>query len=156
MMPRHAKMPSVLKKTAEMCAHGGPVHCNAGCYAEGGEVNDRKQRVNNERGVHKSYMPLANEHGESIAGNQWREGDSTSRHLSKEKHRKRLEELKGMPNPKLYAEGGEVEHDEPDGDEDLGHMVAKELMDAIGRKDHKGISEAMEAMVMHHMSKGEK
>lgn len=110
-------------------AHGGQLthdgyqsmcdeHCNDPCevhmsdaegYAEGGNVNSGKNRVNFERGVHKSYMPLANEHGESIAGNQWREGDKTSRYLSKEKHSKRLHELRSMPSPKLKACGGMVD-----------------------------------------------
>jgi len=32
----------------ETCAHGGPVHCNAGCYAEGGMVQNQKLHSSHE------------------------------------------------------------------------------------------------------------
>lgn len=43
-------------KTAKMayggnvkhCAHGGPIHCNMGCYAEGGEVEQPKEQESSE------------------------------------------------------------------------------------------------------------
>jgi hypothetical protein len=31
-----------MNKKLHPCAHGGPVHCNMGCYAEGGEVMDEE------------------------------------------------------------------------------------------------------------------
>ncbi len=58
------------------------------------------------------------------------------------------------------AEGGEVgeHHKEPEkeesGEDDMSHSLAKELIGAMDKKDHKGVSAAVEAMVMHHMTKG--
>ena len=77
--------------------------------AEGGSVDGTGSRIHNEKGVHKSNEPLPNDSGVSSAGENVRDGGRTSTILAKEKHNKRLAELKAMPSPKLMAEGGTVD-----------------------------------------------
>jgi hypothetical protein len=88
-----------------MCAHGGPIMCDQGCYAEGGDV----------KGVHKPYGEGME--GQSVAGRFARgakEGKDplmskgTMLDVSKAEHGRVLNEMKSMKKPKLYAQGGDV------------------------------------------------
>ena len=82
---------------------------------------------------------------------------------AKDTHRKTLSEMQHMKKPNLYAEGGEVgikespheesEHDEAGMDEELHHAIGGEFMDALEKKDKKGIMSALTAAVMQ-CSKG--
>lgn len=96
----------------EMCAHGGRLHCNMGCYADGGSVDEPE-------------MPPI-----PISGS-------------------------GFRDMKKMADGGEMEmeevHEEDDG---LGDVLVDELMDAMERKDKRGVRDAIEALVMECMNKG--
>ena len=88
--------------------------CRGGKMAEGGFVYSGKQRVYNERGVHKNMLPEPDNSGTSLAGELVRAGERvrpdgrTNMDVAKDKHKRRLAELKAMPDPKLMAEGGEI------------------------------------------------
>ena len=56
------------------------------------------------------------------------------------------------PAVQKLSEGGEAE---PDGDEEISHGLGKELMEAFEKKDHKKLMGSLEAIVLHHMGKGE-
>lgn len=178
-MPTHAKMPSAMKRG--MCAHGGALRCGMGCYAEGGEVThhspaggsanrakgaDRVKREAGQKGIHTSnnvYSP-----GESRAGEYTRDAkyggmepsaNRQYREASREMHKDKLSELKSMKGPHgNYAEGGDVEPLESpmegDGDQEIEHALAGELLSAMEKKDKQGIVDAIEALVMQCMSKG--
>ena len=62
----------------------------------------------------------------------------------------RLAKPKFPHEPEELAKGGE-----PDGDEEISHGLGKELLSAFESKDHKKVMSALEACVLHHMSKGE-
>jgi hypothetical protein len=134
-------------------------------YAEGGSVGSGKNRVNHEKGVNITSEPDANSSGTSKAGERVREGGAWNLDTAKDRHRKVLKEHKGMPGPTSgrsgFAEGGEVDgHMEPDGDEmdidmELSHGLGQELMHAFEAKDHKKLMSALEACVLHCMSKND-
>ncbi len=165
MMPTHAKKPAAMR---EMCAHGGPTHCNAGCYSKGGSIEL----------AHGVNQPLAGEKGISLAGERLRGKEPEG---AKRQHHKVLSELRADKHDRRnLAEGGAVgetadktnesghergvhrkdrgplenpmehESDEPD----MASMIAEELSTALEKKDHKGIAQAIEALVMNCMSKG--
>ncbi len=71
-------------------------------YSEGGDVFSGKQRASNERGVNKQW-----DKGKSIAGVLVRHNE---RGAAKESHKRTLEELKSMKNPKLLAHGGMADY----------------------------------------------
>jgi hypothetical protein len=91
--------------------------------AEGGEAGDGSHRRNNEKGVHTSGSGGLHE---STAGSLAKVGTSLHRkgdrarvygeahagegalNKSKELHREKLDEMKSMKKPNLYAEGGDV------------------------------------------------
>lgn len=51
---------------------------------------------------------------------------------------------------KHMAEGGDMEHDQEEADKkEMLEMVCKEMMDAIERKDHEMLLEALQALVLH-------
>jgi len=70
-----------------MCAHGGPVHCDMGCYAEGGEVMD-PESMEGEVDVHVSRPDYIDELENEPMGNSWHSdefladpyGEMTSNH----------------------------------------------------------------------------
>lgn len=57
-----------------------------------------------------------------------------------------------LKNRKPMAEGGQIEgegeHEDHEGHEELRHTMGGELMDALERKDKKGIMDALEAVVL--------
>ncbi len=120
----------------DMCEHGGEEHCMEGCYAEGGNVESGNQRFNNEKGVNKAF-DASDSSGMSMAGLAARSATGSTKQmgnrLAKQEHEKVLSQLKKMPKPNLYAEGGEVDGHE---DEEMHPMIKKILM---GRM--KGYSE---------------
>lgn len=72
----------------------------------------------------------------------------------KAEHARVSEMQRRKPEPEKYAEGGEVgQHGE---DEELHHAIGSELMDALERKDKKGIMDALNAAVMDCMNGREK
>lgn len=120
-------------------------------YAEGGRVGDNKHRADFEKGVHPAKD---DDSGESHVGDWAREGDLNG---AKWRHQAKLTQMKEMPKPKLMAEGGEVESGEiedgePQMDEELHHAIGGELMDALERKDKKGIMSALTAAIMECMN----
>jgi hypothetical protein len=133
---------------------------SANCYAEGGNVHSGNQRENNEKGVNKSFSGESS--GTSLGGLASRTGGDTGKRLAKYEHRKTLGELKAMPKPKLYAEGGEVHNtpEHPDAEQDkeliddeLHNMMGEEVMAAFDSKDKKRMMESIEAIVMSALSK---
>lgn len=117
-----------------------------GNYAEGGEV----------KGVHPSAGKFARAHkgeysqeGQSMAGSASRGGHNE---WAKDQHRRVLGEMKSNPKPHgEFAHGGEVkEAMDMGGDEDhqLRGAMGGELMDALHRKDKKGIMDSIEAIVL--------
>jgi hypothetical protein len=142
-----------------MCkmAKGGEVthHSPAGGSANRAKGAARERNQDHQTGVHKSadvYNP-----GMSTAGYRTRGGVDGAKSI----HKGKLGELKDSPKPTSgrsgFAEGGEVgEHAEPDGDEmEISHGLGKELMGAFEAKDHKKLMGALEACVLHCMSKGD-
>lgn len=86
-------------------------------YAEGGSVGSGKNRQNFEKGVNHDYSHR--EPGVSVAGKLARAGEWTSpNHVERAKsiHKDKLKEMKSMPKPNLYADGGEVHDDIPEPD----------------------------------------
>jgi hypothetical protein len=173
-------------KGGEMCAHGGPMHCDMGCYANGGGV----------KGVHHaSSASLTGGESEAGLGTRsmktaaFKEGREHSKKYAKGEHERVLSELRSMKgphgnyahggwvgdemlmgrkpseyeerpqsidpgfseDPELLAEGGEVD----EGEEKLEHVLAEELLTAMEHKDKKGVAEAIEALVLQCMNKGE-
>jgi hypothetical protein len=126
-------------------------------YAEGGSVDSWTKRSDNEKGVHGATRTGG---GSSTAGHHIRHGQEypEDKDLSvgsaKLHHMKNLKEMRGMPAPKLYAEGGEVADGEPEMEDDLKHAMGGEFMDAMERKDRKGIMSALEAIVLSCRGKG--
>lgn len=57
--------------------------------------------------------------------------------------------LGGDKLPTSKAAAGEEVHDSPE-DAPM-HAGARDLIDAVHAKDHKGVMDAMSAMMMHHM-----
>lgn len=137
-----------MKKKAQKMAEGGEdgpcdehgTHmcemCHGGMYAKGGHV----------KGVHESleggmYGHGSKAKGQSEAGSWVRLGEKArrsgispgsdySQDKAKDLHRQKLEELKSMDKPELYAEGGAVEEDDrmlnQHGEEEVGAMDMEE------------------------------
>ncbi len=101
--------------------------CKGGeMMAEGGDVRSGKNRRDYEQGVHKSGPGGL---GESSAGGLAKVGKKlhdkgdrarvygeshageNATNMSKDLHRAKLDEMRSMKKPELYAEGGEVEDD---------------------------------------------
>lgn len=145
-MPAYKKMPDAMRECSGPECGG----CSSGsCYAKGGEV----------KGVHKPYeAKVGGGKGQSYAGDQARWGQATAglksseRHhdKAKEEHHRVLGEMKSMKKPNLYAEGGEVADGDGDMDMDdeLNSALGGEFVDAMERKDRKGIMSALEAIVL--------
>jgi hypothetical protein len=95
-------MPAFMQKPKSSACPGPecPGCSSPSCMASGGEI----------KGVNKSYDPEGSPNsGTSEAGIHVRAGGETGKRLAKYEHKKTLGELKMMPKPKLYAEGGSVE-----------------------------------------------
>jgi hypothetical protein len=61
--------------------------------------------------------------------------------------------------PSGYADGGDVEELEDPMDEDgteIHHALGEEMMKAIHNKDHKGMADSVEAMILNCMNRGKK
>ena len=121
--------------------------------AEGGHVYSGKQRSDNEQGVHPHDIgPHARTKTSSYAGNQvgWANRDNDPKQIenAKKEHGRVLGEMRSMKKPSLYADGGEVEDYDEEGEHELRHAMGGELMDALDRKDKKGIMDALEACVL--------
>jgi hypothetical protein len=132
-----------------------------------------KDRHDNEEGVHAAYAS----EGESERGHHVREkpryNDNDKEHEFNAREAKHLSEenlnhLKMMPKPNLkgLAKGGEVkeeleekapesekhEHQEHE-DHELHQALGQELMSALESKDHKGVMDTVEAMILKCLSK---
>lgn len=76
-----------MNKKLHPCAHGGPVHCDMGCYAEGGEVMD-EESMEGEVDSHMSRPDYVDELENEPMGNSWHSdefladpyGEMTSNH----------------------------------------------------------------------------
>lgn len=111
-----------------------------GCYEHGGKVKlDREGREDRLKGhvdkaneFYKKKYPNAKpiEHKGGIQSDYAEAGQSE-------------------PSSSYFAEGGEVGDD----DNDLHDMVTGELMDALEKKDKKGVLDAIKALVMSCGSK---
>jgi hypothetical protein len=149
----------------------------ADCYAEGGSVDSWTKREDNEKGVHRASVrgPGVSEAGAALHP-AFSVGEDLDKSAAKRKHMKVLGEMKAMKKPNLYAEGGMVgplkegnwaaNEKEPmklagggeieDGEDQMGqemhHIIGGELMDALERKDKKGIMDALRAAVMECMN----
>jgi len=105
-----------MKRKAKKMADGGvtlgtmigyPGSPKPKAMAEGGSVDDNKQRQDNEKGIHKSNYDLSpgvSKAGDMIGGLRHASGVA--------KHKQVLEEMRSMKKPNLYAEGGSVHEDE--------------------------------------------
>lgn len=153
-------MPMYNKKPKSMC--DGADCSNPDCYSHGGKI----------KGVHEeTHASKYGNKGESYAGHLVRESKeaeamnnnnenerAVSEPLEKAKHEHKhaLKELKSMKKPNLYAEGGEVEEVEAledpmqpnDMDNELQDAMGSEFLDALERKDRKGILNSIEAIVL--------
>lgn len=79
------------------------------CMASGGDVKRSKEHhpLDTSRGVGSNPKRAGLDNsGTSVAGDQYRRGFPE---YAKETHKKTHEELKSMPKPNLYAEGGDVD-----------------------------------------------
>jgi hypothetical protein len=127
-------------------------------YAEGGNVNSSGNSGHsrqNEKGIHSSWAGGISKAGAHARSSQLSGADEQKERrkgFSKEEHHRVLGEMRSMPKPNLYAEGGEVhedaEQDQEMMDEEIKNMMGDELMAAIDAKDRKGIMEAIEAIVL--------
>lgn len=100
---------------AAMCAHGSS-NCEM-CHAKGGEVGVHDKDPSGEpgRSVAGKYVERANH---ARASNKGRIAQDTAKHWegsAKEIHEKKLNELKSMKKPDLYAEGGFIDDEESSG-----------------------------------------
>lgn len=153
-MPSMMKAPHSKGANCPMCDGGA---CK---MADGGSVHVGSS--SKEKGVHRSPDWQPNK-GKSYAGTMVRGGAGASdehkqmqREEARDAHAEVRSEQKDMPGPTSgrsgFAEGGDVEDD---GDEELSHGLGKELMGALEAKDHKKLMGALEACVLHCMSKGD-
>lgn len=148
--------PSMMKaphSKGEACGMCGGGSCK---YAEGGSVFKPESIDSNkaEKGVHHTHNRFDKlDKGQSRAGSFNQHGLDED---AKGVHRAKLSELKEMKGAdrKNLAEGGEVDGDE-DMDNELSHGLGKELMGALDSKDHKKVMSAIEACVLHCMSKSD-
>lgn len=126
------------------------------CMSKGGEI----------KGVHRPVFGEPNDRdsvGESKSGNDLRmsnknkdrfpEASKSGLENVKERHRRILGEMKSMPKPQLYAEGGEVGLEpmpDSDGDEDseMQSVCCQELLDAWERKDKAQMLDALKALIL--------
>ena len=97
------------KKThgGDMCAHGGPMECNVGCYAEGGSVDSWTKRSDNEKGINKPSMTQGKSEAGAALHPAYSVAEDLDVHAAKRKHQKVLGEMRSMPKPKLMADGGD-------------------------------------------------
>lgn len=130
------------------CAHGGPMHCDMGCYAKGGdvswkddqwlmgrspsEVEEEPQDIN--PGFSKDPLEMG------------RKGGPYSEHWKKEGDDLEMD-------PEIMAEGGEA--GDGDGAKEIREAICGELMDALKHDDKHAFGEALEAFVMECMNKGD-
>lgn len=161
-----------MKKRMSRCAHGGSIGNCKMCMAEGGDVmEDRPANIDPEKakqmagsmrkafgyakggGVHNAdpfwdpdkidYIEQAK--GQSEAGGHSRMDSPRHKEHAKKIHREKLNELKSMKKPHLYAEGGEVdemaEYDPMEHPQDKMNMMAEEEDDMIARIMRKRYSE---------------
>lgn len=94
--------------------------------AEGGSVDSWTKRSDNEKGVHQENIArqgkgvsTAGMHARMASGKDTSPGSEAEDHLflAKKGHKRALGELKSMPKPNLYADGGEVDQDDDDREE---------------------------------------
>ena len=117
-------------------------------YADGGRVKGVQDPYN------KWHITEPGSTGESggvsIAGHSLRTGGEWGKEGAKEDHRRGIREIKdmGKRDRTNLAEGGEVGESDEEGEHELRHAMSGELMDALDRKDHKGIMDALEACVL--------
>lgn len=113
-----------MNKKLHPCAHGGPVHCNMGCYSDGGEVKKGLgEKI--DQGVHalKEAHDYAKRRPQSPE--EQKEVEKKERILDPEKVRKFMEGFRG------YAEGGEVEDDEEIEGEGHSHTMRPDYEDEL-------------------------
>jgi hypothetical protein len=147
-MPNYLKAPSSNQSECVGPSCSGCAAAN--CYAEGGDVYKQEGSVKNSKGVHK---PIVHGVGRSIQGIAVKNGEYE---IAKNEARSKLEEQKIVgqsPRENLMAEGGEVEDGfEMDDDHSMGNELREamgtEFLDALERKDRKGILDSVEAIVM--------
>lgn len=127
--------------------------------AKGGRVEDDEIRGSLDKnyyvkGVHKPFVGNdRSQLGEATRGN-WSFGSpENNKKKALSEHNKISSEMQKIPKPNLMAEGGAVEDGELEMDSELHHAIGGELMDALERKDKKGIMSALEAAVMSCMNK---
>lgn len=135
------------KMDAGGCVGPACMGCQSGnCMSKGGKV----------KGVHEDLGNYGGEPGSSPAGYSVRASKKnpdrnpfTSADPKRE-HERVLGEMKAMPKPNLYAEGGEVEGEgDMDGDDSsMLDACGQELLDAFERKDKGQILEAIRAIVL--------
>ena len=98
-------MPQFMTKPKARCPGASCPGCSsADCYATGGGVSEDRHQY--ERGVNQ---PLTENSGTSQTRSPYTPDlKEAGKEWAKKKHEKVLSELKMMPKPKLYAEGGSV------------------------------------------------
>lgn len=126
------------------CSGEGCAHCD---YARGGEVkNDFQKNIDRERESRKGLKGVhPGSGGSSDAGAKLHvAGPEAAKHS----HKRVLNEIREMPNPKLegMAEGGEVEG--PDDDNELQQACCDEFMSALEQKDKKGALDSLRALIL--------
>jgi hypothetical protein len=152
-MPSMMKAPHSKGANCPMC-NGG--QCR---MAEGGKVHHPDQRQKHERGVNTQDTDDG-KRGESVAGVAVRAGGKRNMRDAKDLHRETIDEQRAIKGPTSgrsgFAEGGaigEPDMEDESGDEELSHGIGKELIGAFESKDHKKVMGALEAAVLHCMSK---
>lgn len=128
----HCGQKMMAKGGMAQCAHGGPAHCNAGCYSEGGEVHETEKKAMKVGHPHSEVAKLAeggtvqnmklNPHYQAPKDaqlvkqtNAMRMGHSQSDVAKLAMGGSVVDEI--MKNRKKMADGGEVE-DESERDHD--------------------------------------
>ena len=129
------------------------------CMEHGGEV--KKKPLPKLKRMDKGVNMSIGEEGESAGGFHARmaqktEGEEKESNLrrSKKEHEKTLTDLESMPMPDIkgLAHGGMAdEGEEMDDDEMMNHHVMGEFMDAMHKKDKKGMLDSLRAVVMNCM-----
>ena len=97
-------------------------------FAEGGEVDSRTKREDNERGVHATTNgpgtgSRAGTYARSAQSFTPEQDKGFNSEGAKREHHRVLGEMRSMKKPHLYAEGGEVDEDDNDGGLDKNHYV---------------------------------
>ncbi len=150
-------------KCEKHLAAGGEVehHSPAGGSANRSKAANRMRREDGQEGVHKSHSVYTP--GTSTSGYDTR-GKVNPDHVKGE-HAHQLRRLKETGGPTSgrsgFADGGDVDGNtledpmKPAGEDDMGDMIASELMEAFEKKDKQGVKDAIEALVMECMNKGD-